>query len=103
MKPGDRLPVHMAWTLPDGRRLRATFQAEVLALDPAADRWHGRLIEILHLDPALADEWTERVYCQVGKRVLFPNEATTGMVLPLKVGTLTGQIRYFLENKENTS
>ncbi len=95
MKPGDIFPVHMAWTLPDGRRLRATFQAEVLALEPQVDRLSCRLTALVACNGPEDDEWTERVRSQVGKRVLLPGEANGSLVLPLKAGTLTGAVRYF--------
>jgi hypothetical protein len=101
-QPGDTFPVHMAWTLPDGHRLRVTFKVQVEALEREKNRMRCRLLEVeaaggtqpeTEVDPL----YFERVMGLVGKWALIPLDAFQGTVLPLRLSTLTDEGRYFFE------
>jgi len=100
--PGDTFPAHMGWTLPDGHRIQATFKAQVEALEPEKNRMRCRLLEIetvtgskpaSQVDP----KYLKRVGMLVGKRAMIPMEARHGLVLPLRLATLTGEHPYFFD------
>jgi hypothetical protein len=99
-RPGDTFPVHVGWTLPDGHRLRVTFKVRVEALELDKNRLRCRLLRIqsaggsqpkVDVDPF----YFERVTELVGKRALVPLDALRGVVLPLRLATLTGEHPYF--------
>ena len=46
-QPGQSFPVQFAWRLPDGEYLRAVFQADVLELVAAANKYVTRLSYLL--------------------------------------------------------
>jgi hypothetical protein len=101
-QPGDTFSVHMGWTLPGGDRLHVTFQVEVEALEPDRNRMRCRLLRIeqatgttpeAEVDPG----YFQRVLDLVGKRANIPLEAREGLVLPLRLATLTGEHGYFFD------
>jgi hypothetical protein len=99
-QPGDTFSVQMGWTLPDGHRIQATFKVQVEAFEPEKNRMRCRLLEIeavVGSKPAseIDPEYLSRVGMLVGKRALIPTEALRGLVLPLRLATLTGEHPYF--------
>jgi len=105
-QPGQSFPVHFAWRLPDGEYLRAVFQADVLELVAAANKYVARLSVLL----AGREETTDgqpkpaaaltRVYWDlvgklIGRTITLPYEADDGRALYLRLETLTGEHNYF--------
>jgi hypothetical protein len=102
LQTGDRFPVRMGWTLPDGTRLRVTFQAEVEDLEPDKNRIRCRLLEIRAASGSRPEEEIDPLYLNhvmdlIGKRALIPLEARQGIVLPLRLATLIGEHHYFFD------
>jgi hypothetical protein len=101
-QPGDTFPIHMGWTLPDGHRIQATFKVQVEALELEKNRMRCRLLEIETVKgskPASEVDagYLTRVGMLVGRRALIPMEALRGLVLPLRLATLTGEHPYFFD------
>jgi hypothetical protein len=100
-QPGDTLPVYMGWTLPDGNRLQVTFEVRVEALELDKNRLRCRLLRIQAAsgsqpEPDVDPFYFERVTGLVGKQALIPLDALRGIVLPLRLATLTGEHPYFI-------
>lgn len=101
-KPGDTFSVHMGWKLPGGNHLQVTFKAQVEALELDKNRMHCRLLEVQAASgnrpqAAVDPYYFERVMELVGKRALIPVDALGGIVLPLRLATLTGEHHFFFE------
>jgi hypothetical protein len=99
-QPGDIFPVYMGWTLPDGHRLQVTFEAQVEALELDKNRMHCLLLRIQAADGSQPESkvdpyYFDRVMGLVGKRALIPLDALQGIVLPLRLATLTGEHPFF--------
>ena len=101
-QPGDIFFVDMGWKLPDGHRLQVTFEAQVEAVELEKNRMRCRLLEIqgaqgsqpeILIDPY----YFGQVMGLVGKRAMIPLDALEGMVLPLRLATLTGEHDYFFD------
>jgi hypothetical protein len=94
----DSCNVTFGWKLPDGRWVRAQFEAEVVAYDEPRDRWVcilRRLVtDISPVPLPIANPIRELI----GKWVQIPTEGRNGQVLPLKLDTLRGKPRYFYEH-----
>ena len=105
-QPGQSFPVHFAWRLPDGEYLRAVFQADVLELVAAANKYVARLSVLL----AGREETTDgqpkpaaaltRVYWDlvgklIGRTITLAYEADDGRALYMRLETLTGEHNYF--------
>lgn len=88
---GSRCDLHFAWAPPSGR-VKVTYRAEVLEYQAEGDRYICRLAEIVSIErngsgEAVTDETLRGL---LGKCVRVPREALDGMVLPLKMATLSG-------------
>jgi hypothetical protein len=97
---GDVIPVHMAWTLPDGHRLRVTFEAQVEAVELGRNRLCVQLLKIQTASGSQPESevepyYLERVMGLIGKRAQAPLDALHGIVLPLRLATLMGEHSYF--------
>jgi hypothetical protein len=101
-QPGASFPLYMSWKLPDGNRLQVTFTAQVETLELDGNRMLCRLLEIQaaggdrpesEVDPY----YFERVMDLPGKRARVPLDAFHGIVLPLRLATLTGEHPYFFD------
>jgi hypothetical protein len=104
-QPDDTFPVHMGWTLPDGTRLRVTFKVQVEALELDKNRMRCRLLQIQSAagnrpESEVDPEYFERVMGLIGKRAMIPLDARQGIVLPLRLATLTGEHNYFFDLDE---
>ncbi len=94
----EHTEVTFGWRLPDERRARTVFRAEVHAYESSLDRWLMRLISLTApLDETLPAEFRTGVDGLPGKWVRIPSEARKGLALPMKYETLRGEIRYFMD------
>ncbi len=89
------VPVKCAWRLPGNIRIRATFDAEVIAYDVGQDRWLVKLIGLRTIAAGTDADARSLIESQVGRWAYVPGEARRGLTLPLKYETLTGKIRFF--------
>ncbi len=105
-QPGQTFPLQFAWRLPEGDYLRAVFEAEVLELVPAADKYVIRLTLLLagredDLDgqPKPAESLTRPYWALVGdligRKMTIAYEADDGRALYLRLATLTGEHNFF--------
>ena len=99
---GDTFPVHMGWTLPDGNRLRVTFEVQVETVELDSNRMGCCLLRVQaaggsqpesEVDP----EYLLQVMGMTGKRALVPLDARDGLLLPLRLATLTGEYPFFFD------
>lgn len=103
---GDSFPIQFAWRLPDGDYIRAIFQAEVLDMISAADKYVVRLNKLIagrqeseegEMRPTEAytrDYWN--LVGQIsGNKISVAYEAEDGRALYLRLATLTGEHNYF--------
>lgn len=98
--------MQFAWRLPDGDYLRAVFEAEVLELVPAADKYLvclRRLVagrqensegELRPKEKFSRNYWA-LVGQLVGNRITVAFEAEDGRALHMRLETLTGEHNYF--------
>lgn len=105
-QPGDSFTLQFAWRLPEGDYLRAVFQADVLELVPAADKYVIRLSRLLagREDDAegavkpletLSGAYWDLVRGIAGRRITIAYEADDGRPLYLRLSTLTGEHNFF--------
>ncbi len=105
-QPGQSFPVQFAWRLPNEEYLRAVFQADVLELVPAADKYVARLSLLLAGREETADgqakppESLSRDYWAlvgklIGRTITLAYEADDGRALYLRLATLTGEHNFF--------
>ena len=112
-QPGQSFPIQFAWRLPGGEYLRAVFQADVLELAPAAEKYLVRLSQLLagreetpdgqpKPAEALSREYWTLVGGLVGRKITVAYEADDGRALYMRLETLTGEHNYFTryENAE---
>ncbi len=103
---GDTFPLQFAWHLPDGDYIRTVFQAEVLDLVPAADKYVVRLGELVggrqededgRLLPreAYTQAYWQLVGDLVGRKITIAFEADDGRAIHLRLATLTGEHNFF--------
>lgn len=103
---GESFPVQFAWRLPDGDYLRAVFQADVLSLVPAADKYIVRLSRLLAGRQETAEgllrptaefnqEYWALVGRLVGRKISVAFEADDSRALHLRLATLTGEHNFF--------
>ena len=105
-QPGQTFNLQFAWRLPEGDYLRAVFEAEVIDLVPAADKYVIRLRRLLAgreddadgaVKPlsALEGEYWELVGGLTGRTLTIAYEADDGRPLYLRLATLTGEHNFF--------
>lgn len=97
---GDVILVNMAWTLPDGHRLTVTFESQVEAVELDRNRLRVQLRKIQAAGGSQPESevepyFLERVMALIGKRAQVPLDTLQGIVLPLRLATLTGEHPYF--------
>lgn len=105
-QPGQSFALQFAWRLPEGEYIRAVFQANVLELVPAADKYVIKLSGLLAgreddaegavkpLD-ALEGVYWDLVRGLVGRVLTIAYEADDGRPLYLRLATLTGEHNFF--------
>ena len=92
----EHTQVSFGWRLPDERRTRTVFNAEVHVYEHSLDRWLMRLLTPTEpMDESLPEEFRARIGMLTGKWVRIPGEARKGLTLPMKYETLRGEIAYF--------
>jgi hypothetical protein len=103
---GESFPVQFAWKLPNGDFLRAVFEAEVLDLVPAADKYMIRLQKLVagRQDDSKGvtrpqEEFSKAYWAMVGKlignKVSVAYEVDDGRALHMRFETLTGEHNFF--------
>jgi len=75
--------------------VRATYRVEVESYEPRGDRFQCKLLELVEASgiragSELTREMLERL---VGQHVLVPREGLNGLILRLKMTTLTGGLK----------
>lgn len=88
------------WRATNSSRLLATFRAQVLGKDEGrSDRVLVRLSELVEWSwQGTSDEsLLPHLHRLIGRRALVAPQALEGMRLPLKLATLSGEMRYFFE------
>lgn len=104
-QPGDIFPVHMGWKLPDGNRLRVTFEVQVETLELDQNRLCCQLLRVQAAGGSRPESEVDPMYFQqvmglVGKRAMIPLDARQGIVLPLRLATLLGEHDYFFDSDD---
>jgi protein-tyrosine phosphatase len=96
--------VSFGWRLPDERRARTVFNAEVHVYEHSLDRWLMRLLTPTEpVDESLPGEFRALIGTLTGKWVRIPGEARKGLTLPMKYETLRGEIAYFHAKRPATA
>ena len=101
-EPGAQLPLRFAWSPATGM-VRATYRVEVERYEPKGDRFQCKLLELVEASgirsgSVLTQEMLDSL---VGQHVLAPREGLNGLVLRLKMTTLTGGLKkpYFFNER----
>lgn len=105
-KPGECFAVQFVWKLPEGDFLRAVFEAEVLDLVPAAEKYVVRLKKLLagrqesaegvkRPETGLSQPHWQMVGRIVGRKISLAYEVEDGRPLNLRLATLTGEHNFF--------
>ncbi len=94
MDAATQTNLHFAWS-PSTGIVRATYRAEVERYEPQGDRFRCKLLELIEAsgvrsDSELTQDMLDRL---VGQHVLAPREGLNGLVLRLKMTTLTGGLK----------
>jgi hypothetical protein len=91
---GAQLPLRFAWS-PSTGMVRATYRVEVESCEPRGDRFRCRLLELVEASGVRAgsDLTQEMLEQLVGQHVLVPREGLSGLILRLKMTTLTGGLK----------
>ena len=95
IEPGAQLSLRFAWS-PSTGMVRATYRVEVESYEPKGDRFQCKLLELVEASGVrsgneLTQEMLDRL---VGQHVLVPREGLNGLVLRLKMTTLTGGLKH---------
>lgn len=82
--------LRFAWS-PSAGRVKATYRAEVIAHLVESERYLCRLVELIDVERRGASDTIDGdvLHGLIGKHVHVPREALDGLVLPLKMSTLT--------------
>jgi hypothetical protein len=86
--------LRFAWS-PSTGLVRATYRVEVESYEPRGDRFQCKIVELVEAsgvrsDGELTQEMLDRL---VGLHVLVPREGLNGLILRLKMTTLTGGLK----------
>jgi len=103
---GETFPVQFAWKLPNQDYLRAVFEAKVLEIVPAADKYIVRLSKLLAGRQETKDgelrnqtEYSQEYWAMVGKlidnKITIAYEVDDGRALHMRLATLTGEHNFF--------
>ncbi len=92
---GDQTALRFAWSPPSAGMVRATYRVEVESYEPRGDRFQCKLLELVEASEIqsgseLTQEMLDRL---VGQHVLVPREGLNGLILRLKMTTLTGGLK----------
>ena len=105
-KIGESFAVQFAWQLPEGDYLRAVFNAEILDVVPAADKYIVRLTKLVagrqeNPDGEMRNKedfdshYWGLVGNLVGNKLTIAYETEDGRAVHLRLATLTGEHNYF--------
>ena len=99
--------IRFAWSPPSTGMVRATYRVEVESYEPRGDRFQCKLLELVEASgiqsgSELTQEMLDRL---VGQHVLVPREGFNGLILRLKMTTLTGGLKrpYFFDLSNEAS
>ncbi len=102
IKRQDQLMLRFAWSPATGM-VRATYRVEVENFEPRGDRFQCKLLELVEANgirsgSELTQEMLDRL---VDQHVLVPREGLNGLILRLKMTTLTGGLKkpYFFHQQ----
>ncbi len=102
IEPGIQIPLRFAWS-PSTGMVRATYRVEVESYEPRGDRFQCKILALVEAngirsDSELTQEMLDRL---VGRHVLVPREGLNGLILRLKMTTLTGGLKkpYFFHQQ----
>ncbi|HZY45494.1 MAG TPA: hypothetical protein VFF70_12165, partial [Anaerolineae bacterium] len=86
--------LHLAWA-PSTGMVRATYRAEIERYESKGDRFQCKLIELVAASGLQSDSELTRAMISnlIGQHVLVPREGVEGMILRLKMTTLTGGLK----------
>ncbi len=103
---GDQTTLRFAWS-PSTGMVRATYRVEVERYEPKGDRFQCQLLELVEASGIRSgSELTQQMLAElVGQRVLVPREGLNGLILRLKMTTLTGGLKkpYFFNLSKEAS
>jgi len=90
----DQTTLRFAWS-PSTGMVRATYRVEVESYEPRGDRFQCKLLELAEVSGVRADsELTQEMLDRlVGQHVTVPREGLDGLILRLKMTTLTGGLK----------
>jgi len=98
--------LRFAWSPATGM-VRVTYRVEVESYEPRGDRFQCKLLELVEASGVrsgseLTQEMLDRL---VGQHVLVPREGLNGLILRLKMTTLTGGLKrpYFFDESPTAS
>lgn len=105
-KIGESFAVQFAWQLPNDDYIRAVFNAEILDIVPAADKYIVRLTELMagrqespdgemRAKEAFDREYWALVGQVIGNKLTIAYETEDGRAVHLRLATLTGEHNYF--------
>jgi hypothetical protein len=91
---GCLYPLRFAWS-PSTGMVRATYRVEVESYEPRGDRFQCRLLDLVEASGVRSDsELTQAMLDRlVGQHVRVPREGLNGLILRLKMTTLTGGLK----------
>jgi len=103
---GEKFSLQFAWHLREGDYIRAVFEAEVLDLVPAADKYVVRLNRLaagrqenrdgeLRPREAFSSEYWSMVNDLVGRKITIAYEADDSRAIHMRLATLTGEHNFF--------
>lgn len=100
VNPNQQSILRFAWS-PSTGMVRATYRVEVESYEPRGDRFQCRILELVEASGVrsgseLTQEMLDRL---VGQHTLVPREGLNGLILRLKMTTLTGGLKrpYFFD------
>ncbi len=94
MEPGHQFDLNFAWS-PSTGMVRAIYKAEIERYEPKGDRYQCKLIDLVEARGVRSGSELsiEMIRNLIGQHVLVPHEAIDGMILRLKMSTLTGGLK----------
>ncbi len=99
---GDQTILRFAWS-PSTGIVCATYRVEVESYEPRGDRFQCKLLELVEASGVRAgSELTQEMLDRlVGQHVRVPREGLNGLILRLKMTTLTGGLKkpYFFNDQ----
>jgi hypothetical protein len=102
LEQGDQTTLRFAWS-PSTGMVRATYRVEVESYEPKGNRFQCKILELVEASGVRSgSELTQEMLDGlVGQHVLVPREGLNGLMLRLKMTTLTGGLKkpYFFNDQ----